>query len=352
MTLTGIIEIEKDDLALVDEQISNFQSTIAYDTKEYVVEVIVKRFNDKKLFVPPYQRNFVWQGQRKTKFIESVLMGLPIPFMFGVQCEDGTVEILDGAQRIQTLKQFIDNEHQLKNLDRLDLLEGFRFKDLPTSQQNKFLDRTMRMVVLPSSVSLGVRLDMFERINTGSQELKASEIRRGAYSGKFSKFIERCASDAQFIKLCPVSESSKSRREHEELVLRYFAYSDRYAEFKHSVKGFLNEYLIEMNDADYVEEELWQGFKRMLDFVEESFEGGFAKSATATSTPRVRFEALAIGSNLALIEEPELTPIDGDRLTSSREFLVLTTSHGSNSGPRLRARINYVKDYILSGGRA
>lgn len=351
MTLKAIMEVGKDDLALVDEQISSFQSTIAYDTKEYVVEVIVKRFNEGKLFVPPYQRNFVWQGQRKTKFIESVLMGLPIPFMFGVQCENGTVEILDGAQRIQTLKQFIDNEHQLKNLDRLDLLEGFHFKDLPAAQQNKFLDRTMRMVVLPPSVSIGVRLDMFERINTGSQELKASEIRRGAYSGKFSKFIERCAADEQFIRLCPVSESSKSRREHEELVLRYFAYSDRYTEFKHSVVGFLNEYLMEMNGADYIEEDLWRSFKRMLNFVEKSFDGGFAKSKTSTSTPRVRFEAIAIGSNLALIENPKLAPIDGESLTSDKEFLVLTTSHGSNSGPRLRARINFVKQYIVNGGR-
>lgn len=347
--MTIKVEIEKENLGLVDEQISSFQSTIAYDTKEYVVEVIVKRFNDKKLFVPNYQRNFVWQGQRKTKFIESVLMGLPIPFMFGVQCEDGTVEILDGAQRIQTLKQFIDNEHQLKDLDRLDLLDGFFFRDLPTSQQNKFLDRTMRMVVLPSSVSLSVRLDMFERINTGSQELKASEIRRGAYSGKFSTFLERCAHDEQFNKLCPVSESSKSRREREELVLRYFAYSDRYTEFKHSVKGFLNEYLIEMNSTDYSEEQLWSGFKSMLDFVEGSFDGGFAKSLTATSTPRVRFEALAIGSNLALRVRPGLAPIDGNSLTSSKEFSVLTTSHGSNSGPRLRARIDFVKNSILNG---
>ncbi len=341
------IEMPMDNLSLVDEQISSFQSTIAYDTKEYVVEVIVKRFNDRKLFVPQYQRNFVWHSHRKSKFIESVLMGLPIPFMFGVQCEDGTVEILDGAQRIQTLKQFIDNDLQLKDLDRLDLLDGFYFKDLPSSQQNKFLDRTMRMVVLPASVSLSVRLDMFERINTGSQELKASEIRRGAYSGKFSTFLERCAQDEQFNKLCPISESSKSRREREELVLRYFAYSDRYTEFKHSVKGFLNEYLVEMNSVDYSEEELWSNFKSMLDFVEGSFEGGFAKSPTATSTPRVRFEALAIGVNLALKNNPTIPLFDGNTLTSNKEFLVLTTSHGSNSGPRLRARIDFVKNFIM-----
>ncbi|WP_323828879.1 DUF262 domain-containing protein [Pseudomonas sichuanensis] len=334
-------------MELVDDQISNFQSTIAYDTKEYVVEVLIKRFSDRKLFIPSYQREFTWPEQKRSKFIESVLMGLPIPFMFGVQCEDGTVELLDGAQRIQTLKQFCDNQLTLKNLERLDLLDGYKFSDLPLAQQNKFLDRPLRMVVLPSSVSLTVRLDMFERINTGSQELKASEIRRGAYSGRFSTFLERCAADDEFNRLCPMSEKSKSRREREELVLRYFAYSDRYQEFKHSVKGFLNEYLIEMNDANYAEEDLWNNFQEMLSYVSQSFESGFAKTTTATSTPRVRFEALAIGVNLALRENPGLQAINGTDLTDSKSFQELTTSHGSNSGPRLRARIEFVKNFLL-----
>lgn len=338
-------------LNMVDEQISEFQSTIAYDTKEYVIEVLIKRFKEKKLFVPSYQRQFVWPEAKKSKFIESVLMGLPIPFMFGVQCEDGTVEILDGAQRIQTLEQFVDGKLKLKNLERLDLLDDFNFKDLPTAQQNKFLDRPLRMVVLPSTVSLSVRLDMFERINTGSYELKASEIRRGAYAGAFSTFIDECIENPLFNKLCPMSEKSKSRREREELILRFFAYSDSYNDFKHSVAGFLNDYLIEKNKAGFDKAELQRKFTKTLEYVEKTFEGGFAKSPTATSTPRVRFEALAIGANLALTANPNLKIIDGKTLTESEEFLTLTTSHGSNSGPRLRARINYVKDFLLENSK-
>ncbi|WP_312913458.1 DUF262 domain-containing protein [Stutzerimonas nitrititolerans] len=338
-------------LSMIDEQISEFQSTIAYDTKEYVIEVLIKRFKEKKLFVPSYQRQFVWPEAKKSKFIESVLMGLPIPFMFGVQCDDGTVEILDGAQRIQTLEQFVDGGFKLKNLERLDLLDDLYFKDLPNAQQNKFLDRPLRMVVLPSTVSLSVRLDMFERINTGSYELKASEIRRGAYAGKFSTFIESCIDDPLFNRLCPMSEKSKSRREREELVLRFFAYSEDYKSFKHSVTGFLNDFLIEKNKLGFNEAELRESFTKTLKYVEQSFEGGFAKSPTATSTPRVRFEALAIGCNLALSENPNLKIIDGKTLTESENFLKLTTSHGSNSGPRLRARIDYVKEFLLESSK-
>ncbi|MEH6353105.1 DUF262 domain-containing protein [Pseudomonas sp. 3JA] len=338
---------DSDTLQMIDDQISSFQSVIAYDTKEYVVEVIVKRFNEGKLFVPDYQRNFVWQISRRCKFIESVLMGLPIPFMFGVQCSDGRVEILDGAQRIQTLKQFCDNELKLKNLERLDLLDGHSLKDLPAAQQNKFLDRTMRMVVLPETLSQSVRLDMFERINTGSEDLKDSEIRRGAYSGRFFEFVEKCANDALFNALCPMSEKSKSRREREELVLRFFAYSDKYQSFKHSVKDFLNEYLVEMNQNDFSEDHYRDQFNAMLSYVKSNFESGFAKTPGAKSTPRVRFEAISIGVNLALREITNLHGIDGNLLTASSEFESLTTTHGSNSGPRLRARVDYVKNFLL-----
>lgn len=173
------------ELNLANDQVRASQNVIAYDSKEYVVEVIVKRFEKGQFFIPEYQRDFVWSDERRCKFIESVMMGLPIPYLFGVQTSDGKVEILDGAQRIQTLCQFINNELELKNLDRLDLINDYYFEELPQEQQNKLLDRSLRMVVLPETVSKQIRLDMFERINTGSDTLKNSEIRKGAYSGPF-----------------------------------------------------------------------------------------------------------------------------------------------------------------------
>ncbi len=176
------------ELTLINDQIRGNQSTIAYDSKEYVVEVIVSRFAKEQFYIPPYQRAFIWKSARKCKFIESILMGgLPIPpFMYGVQNADGRIEILDGAQRIQTLHEFVNNDLELKGLERLDLIDDYIFSELPPQeQQNKFLDRSMRMIVLPETVDKQVRLDMFERINTGNEDLKKSEIRKGSYAGEF-----------------------------------------------------------------------------------------------------------------------------------------------------------------------
>ena len=93
------------------EQISNKRKEIKYETREYVIEYLVKKFDDEEFYVDPeYQRNFVWDDNNKCCFIESILMGLPIPYMFFADTDDGRIEIVDGAQRTQTLVQFMQND--------------------------------------------------------------------------------------------------------------------------------------------------------------------------------------------------------------------------------------------------
>lgn len=336
--------IDKD---AIEEQLRETQTSIAYDTKEYVVEVMVGRFKKGFFFIPAYQRDFVWKEDRQSKFIESVIMGLPIPFLFGVQDASGKTEILDGAQRMQTLVAFAKDELRLSGLVRLDLLNGLIFSDLPASQQAKFLDRSMRMVILPETVSQQSRLDMFERINTGSLDLKKAEIRKGSFSGPFYDFVSELAIDPQFNKLCPVSSKASKRGEREELILRFFAYSDRYQTFKHSVFNFLDDYLREMNAKNFDRATLLSDFRNMLDYVERNLDFGFRKTQGSKTTPRVRFEAISIGINLALKANPELRD-HGQGFTESTEFVKHVTSHASNSGPRLRGRVEYVRDWLLS----
>lgn len=340
--------LENEELTQLERQLRDTQTSIAYDTKEYVVEVIVNRFKNGLFYIPEYQREFVWDKNRQSKFIESLMMGLPIPFMFGIANEDGRTEILDGAQRINTLASFINDDLKLQNLERIDLLNDLCFSQLPSSQRNKLLDRSIRMVILPDTVSSQARLDMFERINSGSENLKKSEIRKGAFSGPFYDFIHSLASDEQFKRLCPVSAKSAARGEREELILRFFAYSERYQEFKHSVFTFLDEYLVDKNKNGFEQAEYEQEFRNVLNYVEKNLTFGFTKSKGSKTTPRVRFEAISIGINLALKENPSLKD-KGNGFTETSEFKRHVTSHASNSGPRLRGRIEYVKNYLLEG---
>ena len=100
-----------------EDEIVAHHKTIDYDTREYPVEVLVQKYltklsdDDNELFVPDYQREHTWPPERQSRFIESVLIGLPIPYLFvaDVSGKEGRLEIVDGSQRIRTLAAFMEN---------------------------------------------------------------------------------------------------------------------------------------------------------------------------------------------------------------------------------------------------
>ena len=326
-------------------QIKELQKQIEYDTKDYTLELLISKFQKGDFFIPDYQRKYVWKPKNKSLFIESVILGLPIPFMFFAGCDDGRLEIIDGAQRIQTLIEFSSNKLKLSNLQKLTTLNSFKFCDLSDAQQRKFNNRTFRVVVLDEKTTADVRQDLFNRINTTGVKATDSEVRRGSYPGALTSFIEECADNEKFIKLCPISKSKSLRQERFELVLRFFAYLNNYKSFVHDVNVFLDDYL--SDNLDSFDSELFRAdFENMLDFVEKNFQFGFAKTKNAKSTPRVRFEAISVGVALALRENALLSVEDVSWLNSS-EFKELTTSDASNNQGKLVNRIEYVRDRLL-----
>lgn len=330
---------------MAEKQIKECQKRIEYDTKDYTVELLLEKFKKDEFFIPDYQRAFVWKQKNRSLFIESVILGLPIPFMFFAGCNDGRLEIIDGAQRMQTLQSFVNDTLMLNDLQKLDALNGFKFSDLSQAQQRKFKNRAFRIVILDEETSNDVRQDLFNRINTSGVKANDSEIRRGSYPGKLTSFIEECCKNELFIKLCPISSSKEERHERFELTLRFFAYLNNYKSFVHSVSSFLDEFL-ENNLNSFDEEQYNIDFNQMLQFVNDNFENGFAKTEKATTTPRVRFEAISVGVALALREIPELKISNLDWL-ESKEFKQLTTSDASNNQGKLANRIEYVKTQLL-----
>jgi len=348
-----------------ENQIVEKQRDVDYDTKEYPVETIVQKYStglekdENELFVPDYQREFAWDKARQSKFIESVLIGLPIPYIFVADVGDkveneGRLEIVDGSQRIRTLAAFTQDRLILEGLHKLEKLNGFRFSDLPLSRQRRFNRRTIRMIELTEKADEEVRRDIFERINTGSEELNDMEKRRGIQQGAMLEFLEECARHPLLAELAPLSKSDVMRREREEFVLRFFAYLNEYKNFAHSVNKFLNDYLKKMNEhfakgANQAERDSMRAeFARMLEFVKRYIPNGFKKGKKHTTTPRIRFEAISVGTALALREDPMLQP-KSVGWADSEEFRSLTTSDASNSRPKLIRRTEYVRDMLLHG---
>lgn len=348
--------ISSADRDAAEAQIAEHHKIIDYDTREYPVEVIVTKYlerlkdDDNDFFIPDYQRDLTWPDEHQSRFIESVLMGLPIPLLFlaDVTGQEGRAEIVDGSQRVRTLARFMNNELRLSGLKQLTKLNGFTFSDLPQIRQRRFGRHTMRMIELREGTDEELRRDIFSRINTGSLRLNDMEQRWGASDGPFLKFVRACSQHPTFIELAPLSDKAVKLREPQEFVLRFFAYLRDYKKFDRSVVDFLDSYLEDMKQTfdEAMQTEAQLEWNRMLVFVKKYIPNGFSKGKGHIRTPRIRFEAISVGVALALRINRDLVPLSIDWL-ESEDFKNQMRSDASNSRPKVIRRIEFVRDNLL-----
>lgn len=334
-----------------ENEIVEKQKTVDFDIKEFTIELIVNKYmqgletDENDIFIPTYQRNFVWEIERQSKFIESILLGLPIPYIFAADTE-GRLEIIDGSQRLRTIVSFVSNKLILKDLEVLTSLNGFKYGDLSKSRQRKFQNSTIRMIALSDKSDEEVRFMMFERINTGSSILKDMEKRKGIFGGKFMDFIyKECATHPLFIRNTRFTDRIEKRGEPQELITRFFAYSESYKDVKRGVNEFLNEF-VEKKNKSFDKDKYFLEYDRMLEFVDKNFPHGFIKNSTSNKTPRVRFDAISVGVNLALRENPNLKVSNVSWLDSPK-FNELITKGGQNAPSAIKDRIEFVYNQLM-----
>ena len=349
----------------IESQIEEEKKSVDYDTREFTIELIVDKYlknleqNDNEIFVPDYQREFTWDEQRQSKFIESIILGLPIPLIFLAENDKGRLEIVDGSQRIRTLSAFICNELTICGLKKLSNLNGMQFMQLPLARQRKIKNSPLRAIVLRENTTEEVKNDIFERINRGSDPLYSMEKRKGIFKGAFNDFIyKECAINDVFKRMTPLAPLVEKRQEHEELILRFFALYDAYPSFSFTdtmgIATYLDTYLQEMNEKADKEPNLLQEkrnlFNQMITFVSKSFQYGFAKG-NVHQVSRVYFEAISVGSALALKENsalsvtPEATAV---WLQTGALARITAGKYKTHNKAHIQERIEYVKQELLN----
>lgn len=354
-----------------ERQIIEYSRTVKFTVTEYSFEFIVQKLTTDRYYVPGYQRELVWTPAKQSKFIESVLMGLPIPFVFFWQDKDGRMEIVDGSQRLRTIRDFMADKVTLRDLEALPAVNSFRFSDLPKSRQLKFAETPIRVIILDNTTDAVTRTEMFARINTGGTTANDAEVRRGSLPGPFMDLIVDLASDPTFVELTPISQQLIDKREREELVTRFFAYLNSFdpdlnngdgdiPTYREEPRRFYFYFVKEMNDRVAAELEangtsptadgMRADFSSALAFIQAASPHGFTKSETGNQVPRVRFESIAVGSALALRTDPsvadrvhDLTP-----LLNSDLFSLATKSDAANVKSKLLNRIRLTRSWLLN----
>lgn len=333
-------------------------------------------FSEWELFIPSYQRDYVWSDSLKWKFIESLFLNIPIPYIFiSEDSIDWWLEVVDWYQRIRTIYEFINDWFKLKELEKLCVLKWFKFSDLPIVRQ-KLFKRIVMNVVIFENLEIKQKQEMFSRINTTSEQLNSSEIRKGTIWWEFYKFMKDLSNLPLFIKLCPLSKNKLKREEDIELILRYFAYTESFNEYKGNVDTFLtdfmkkrsieidilNKQINELTETDLEKEikikirddifiNMKDNFINMLNFVDKNFPFWFRKRGRdKIVSSRVYYESISVWVWLSLLEKKDenLDTSIIKLLLKNNNFKIIITSDWANATKKFRARINAVKDALVS----
>lgn len=188
-----------------------------------------------------YQRKYVWDNGKASRLIESLLLNVPIPVCYFAEDENGVYEVIDGLQRLTTIKKYLDGEFSLSGISVLSELEGKFFGDLAPKDRRRLENRTIRCIVITEDSHPDIKFDVFERLNTGAASLTAQELRNSVYRGEFNDALKALGVESYFTDL--MGGLGNKRMDHEELILRFLAIHEGLISYKPPLRQTLNTYM-------------------------------------------------------------------------------------------------------------
>lgn len=180
---------------------------IRITTKNFTIREIYTQIEDKDLgqekeldLAPDFQRSFVWDIKRQIRLIESILLGIPLPAFYFNQDKDGAQQVIDGVQRLTTIKRFMSDQLELKEeyLEYLGPLKGSKFSTLDTATKRRFSNTQIVAHVIEPQTPDDVKYDIFNRVNTGGSPLTAQEIRHCMSKMRSREFLRKLVESARF----------------------------------------------------------------------------------------------------------------------------------------------------------
>jgi hypothetical protein len=332
-------------------------------------ELLNLHMSNEIVIQPEYQRLFRWSYEQRSRLIESIILGLPIPPIFLIENHDGVLELIDGLQRTSSVLQFLSHEAigqpelTLTGCDILISLNGLTINDLPTSLKMKIKRSPIRATIINKSGDPYVKYEMFKRLNTGGSLLSAQEIRNCSSrmidgGAELYEAIQDMSKYPAFVtSIEKLPDLSIEKRANEELVLRFFAVTKYRNLFKKSIEEWLDNLMekILFKDVDFDLKENVTNFEKVFSLIEEKLGNeAFTRfnengNATGRLAPAY-FEAVvtAFYEHADTISQLDKKTVK-ERLINafdSPEFRD-STGPGANTIEKLSKRIESVQKYLI-----
>jgi len=303
---------------------------------------------------PEFQREIVWKSPSQTRFIDSLIKQLPIPSLcFSMDFKTLRWQVIDGLQRMASIIKFLSGDPNwiLSQLEDID-------PELSGKAAKSFLDRknplhkyyqrvenlTLPITVLRCDYSkknnTNYLFTIFHRLNTGGMKLNNQEIRNCIYSGRFNDLLKTLNGNATWMRLNRMKKEAGHRFTKQELILRFFAFYDKYQSYPGGLAKFLNEYMAEhhfiLEEAVQEKTEL---FNRTVELI---YQKVFAANVpTKISISVLEATLVGVAKNINKLEKLDVEAVQKKykKLLDNEEFSDEKLSEGLSGKPRVLARM-------------
>ena len=244
------VEVEREDPQQGAVERPFDPSKIRVRTVNVLVDQIVTRIKHNEIDLQPdFQRmRGIWDGQRKSRLIESLLLRIPIPVFYVAADLDDHWEVVDGVQRLSTIHGYVVGAFRLQRLEYRLEFEGKRYDELPRGMQRRISETPLVVNIIEPGTPPEVMFNIFRRINTGGMTLNGQEIRHALNPGPVRGYLKRLADSKEFLEA--TSHSIRTQRMADrECVLRFLAFHiqpwERYA--ADSLDSYLDQIMKAIN---------------------------------------------------------------------------------------------------------
>lgn len=323
LTQLGGLEVETEEDWVPTQIVKPFDpSKIRMNSQQLSLDILVNRMRDKRISIPSYQRaEGIWNDVKKSRLIESILIRIPLPAFYIDARNDDNWRIIDGLQRLTTMRQFIiDKSLKLNSLEFLEL-NGLGYDDLPRSLQRRIEETPVTIYFVQEGTPNAVTYNIFKRINTGGEALSAQEIRNALHdAGPVVPFLDQLAKSPDFL-LATGGSVKPLRRADQEVVLRFLAFAlspDRRPP-NNDIDQFMNDAMDQINRMSSEERQrLQQRFLRVMQAAHAILgEYAFRKimpSGRRGQVSRALFDAWAL--NLDALSDAQISRLSQKRPSS------------------------------------
>ncbi len=327
---------------------------------------------------PIYQRRARWDNKKKSQLIESFLMNIPVPPIFLFENDYNQYEVMDGRQRLESVKDYLNNQYPLRGLEFWKELNGKRFGSLPLTIQRGLLRRTLSAIVLlaettrqtfsKEDLKFDVRMVLFKRLNTGGIKLNPQELRNALYPSAFNTMLLHAARTDVFTKIWGIPPKTHDEDESPsefllkntlyktmadcELVLRFFAIKET-IELK--LTGGLSRLLDQcikrhVDDDTDSADRLEKMYLSCLSKLDETFDGRPFVLPNTKKPSSPLYDALTVSLSLHPDTNPVLDKVNiknrlAKSLANPKEYDVLTGK--GNTVDLIRQRVRLAEKIIL-----